>query len=387
MAYQGRIKQSVARNIIVLMVRADDLVTGLAGLTLTITASKDAAAFGAIAPSVTDLGSGVYAIALTSGHTDTLGYLALHITGTDAQTQDAWWDVIDPPATAAGITALQADTDDIQTRIPTALVGGRMDCSVGAMAANVLTATAINADAITAAKVADGTIDAATFAAGAITSTVFAAGAITATVVATDAIDADALADGAITAATFAAGAIDATAIADSAIDAGAIATGAITSAKFAAGAINAAAIADAAIDAATFAAGAIDATAIATDALGSLELAASAVTEIAAAIPTAAAVADSVWDEATSGHLAGGTFGELMALLYGLSNGMVVIDNTTNTSGGLTAARIRVFTSQAAVFAATDGGSGEGEIAVFDVAASYDGPGKLNVYKSRRTS
>ncbi len=55
---------------------------------------------------------------------------------------------------AAAIAAVQADTDDIQTRLPAALVSGRMDVSVGAMASGVLTATAIAADAITAAKVA-----------------------------------------------------------------------------------------------------------------------------------------------------------------------------------------------------------------------------------------
>lgn len=63
---------------------------------------------------------------------------------------------------SADIVALKADTAAIlvdtgttlDARIPAALVSGRMDCSVGAMAANVLTATAINADAITAAKVA-----------------------------------------------------------------------------------------------------------------------------------------------------------------------------------------------------------------------------------------
>ena len=38
------------------------------------------------------------------------------------------------------------DTNDIQTRLPAALVGGRMDSSVGAMAANVLTAAATAAD-------------------------------------------------------------------------------------------------------------------------------------------------------------------------------------------------------------------------------------------------
>lgn len=51
--------------------------------------------------------------------------------------------------------AILVDTGTtLDGRIPAALVGGRMDASVGAMAANVLTATAINADAITAAKVA-----------------------------------------------------------------------------------------------------------------------------------------------------------------------------------------------------------------------------------------
>jgi hypothetical protein len=84
---------------------------------------------------------------------------------------------------ATTAVAIQADTDDIQNRLtiiddfidteiadiqarlPAALVGGRIDASVGAMAANVLTATAINADAITAAKIADGAIDRATLAA------------------------------------------------------------------------------------------------------------------------------------------------------------------------------------------------------------------------------
>lgn len=81
---------------------------------------------------------------------------------------------------------IMADTNDIQTRLPAALVGGRMDSSVGAMAANVLTATAINADAITAAKIADGAIDAATFAAGAINAAAIAADAITDAKVAAD---------------------------------------------------------------------------------------------------------------------------------------------------------------------------------------------------------
>lgn len=53
------------------------------------------------------------------------------------------------------VDGIQADTEDIQNRLPAALVSGRIDASVGAMAANV----------VTAAAVANGAIDAATFAA------------------------------------------------------------------------------------------------------------------------------------------------------------------------------------------------------------------------------
>jgi hypothetical protein len=86
------------------------------------------------------------------------------------------------------VVAVQADTDNIQTRLPAALVGGRMDSDVAVIQANVITATSINADAITAGKIADGAIDAATFAAGAITATVIATGAIDADALATDAV-------------------------------------------------------------------------------------------------------------------------------------------------------------------------------------------------------
>lgn len=64
--------------------------------------------------------------------------------------------------------SVSADVAATKALLPTALVGGRMDASVGAMANGVLTAAAIAADAITAAKIADGAIDAATFAAGAL---------------------------------------------------------------------------------------------------------------------------------------------------------------------------------------------------------------------------
>jgi hypothetical protein len=126
----------------------------------------------------------------------------------------------------AGLTA-------ITSLLPTALVGGRMDSSVGAMASGVLTATAIAADAITDAKVAsDVTIASVTGSVGSVTGAV---GSVTGNV------------GGNVVGSV------------------GSIATGGIA--------------------AASFAAGAIDAAAIATDALGSLELAAGAASEIATAV------------------------------------------------------------------------------------------------------
>lgn len=70
-------------------------------------------------------------------------------------------------------TDVEADTQDIQSRLPAALVSGRIDASVGAMASGVLTATAIAADAITDAKVAsDVTIASVTGAVGSVTGNV-----------------------------------------------------------------------------------------------------------------------------------------------------------------------------------------------------------------------
>lgn len=53
------------------------------------------------------------------------------------------------PATAAGVSAVETDTQDIQSRLPAALVSGRIDASVGAMANNVMTAAAAAGDLTT----------------------------------------------------------------------------------------------------------------------------------------------------------------------------------------------------------------------------------------------
>ena len=83
-----QLKQSTSRNLMIFMTDALDRLSGKAGLTLTITASKDGGAFAAITPTVTDRGNGWYALALTADHTDTLGDFALHVTGTGADPSD-----------------------------------------------------------------------------------------------------------------------------------------------------------------------------------------------------------------------------------------------------------------------------------------------------------
>lgn len=64
-------------------------------------------------------------------------------------------------ATSAALATVQADTDDIQTRLPAALVAGRMDASVGAMATDTLTAAALAASAVTEIQAGLSTLDAA----------------------------------------------------------------------------------------------------------------------------------------------------------------------------------------------------------------------------------
>lgn len=74
-----------------------------------------------------------------------MGLLGANLTAAD----DAVMTRIGAPVGAsisADVAAVQADTDNLQTRIPASLVSGRIDASVGAMASNVMTAAAAASD-------------------------------------------------------------------------------------------------------------------------------------------------------------------------------------------------------------------------------------------------
>jgi len=167
--------------------------TNLASLLATVTAYRhlDTAAQAAATGSVTELGNGLYRFDPSQADTnaDFIGYLftatlaipvgmsfvttagnphdaaAGGLTNLDAtvSTRATQSSVDDLPTNAelatalgtaddavlAAIVAVQADTDNIQTRLPAALMDGRMDSSTGAMAANVMTAAAAASDLAT----------------------------------------------------------------------------------------------------------------------------------------------------------------------------------------------------------------------------------------------
>lgn len=122
--------------------------------------------------------AGWYAITLDATDTDTVGRLqvSVHVAGAlpvwmefqvvEEDTYEFFYasgatpdtDIAaileDTGTTIPGtITTLQADTDDIQTRLPAALVGGAMDSDVSNMQANTVTASALATDA--AEEIAD----------------------------------------------------------------------------------------------------------------------------------------------------------------------------------------------------------------------------------------
>ena len=157
-----------------------DAVTGLTDGSFTKRISKNGAAFAAMTVTITELENGWYSFPLSSGHSDTLGLLTILFTNAGAKQVNLQFrvsvripDDLAFPATSG--RSLQVETDgmvhgDLKEWLgaaPNALVSSRVDSSVGAMAANVLTAAAINAAAFTSAKFAAGALSASAFAQGA----------------------------------------------------------------------------------------------------------------------------------------------------------------------------------------------------------------------------
>jgi hypothetical protein len=96
--------------------------------------------------------------ALVSGRIDaSVGAMQPNVLTASALATDAVSEIQSGLATTANVASVETDTQDIQSRLPAALVGGRIDASVGAMASGVLTAAALAADAV--GEIADGVWD------------------------------------------------------------------------------------------------------------------------------------------------------------------------------------------------------------------------------------
>lgn len=159
------LKVSTNRTVMAFMSDAADNVTGKTGLTLTITASKDGGAFASISPTVVDLGSGWYSLALTTTHTNTAGELALHITGTNANPNDMVMLVVTdlPGATVSSVTGAVGSVTGAVGSVTGAVgsVTGNVGGSVASVTAGVtLAAAAVQAiwDALTSALTVSGSI-------------------------------------------------------------------------------------------------------------------------------------------------------------------------------------------------------------------------------------
>jgi hypothetical protein len=71
-----------------LMIDSADHITGAAGRAPVVLLSKAGGALAAAAGTVTEIGSGLYKIALTAADTNTIGDLALHATATSCDPTD-----------------------------------------------------------------------------------------------------------------------------------------------------------------------------------------------------------------------------------------------------------------------------------------------------------
>src|SRR5574343_507575 len=150
------VKQSTNRNVMVFMTDSSDHVSGKTGLTLTITASKDGAAFASISPTVTERGNGWYNVALTTSHTDTLGDLALHVTSAGADATDKLLVVVTELSgvvasilagaiTAAAIATEAIDADAIKADAVTEIQSG-LATAASIAALNNLSAAQVNTE-------------------------------------------------------------------------------------------------------------------------------------------------------------------------------------------------------------------------------------------------
>jgi hypothetical protein len=112
-----RAQNSTSHPILFFMADTSDHITGLTGLTPTVTLSKNGGSFAAAEGAVSEVGNGWYALAGDADDRDTLGTLILHATATSADTFDmdieiGEGELSSEPAGSSTYTDTIKDTDE-----------------------------------------------------------------------------------------------------------------------------------------------------------------------------------------------------------------------------------------------------------------------------------
>ena|SRR3972149_2279347 len=98
---------------------------------------------------------------------------------------------------------------------------------------------------------------------------------------------------------------------------------------------------------------------------------------------PPSSTIVNAILDELLTSHATVGSVGDAIAIAAGLLQGNFYMDQTNNTDpNGQTFARMRIFRTNTATAAATDGGIGQGEFAIFTVTTTYVGPNKIATHR-----
>jgi hypothetical protein len=156
-------KNVAGQYIYFVLVKASD-GTALTGATVTAYRALDNGSQASATGTTTELANGQYRFNLSQADTnaDYGSYLFTAATAVPVEKTVVFTAANPTDADAFGLSKfadIETDTQDIQSRLPAALVSGRIDSSVGAMAANTLTASALASDAV--AEIQSGSLDAA----------------------------------------------------------------------------------------------------------------------------------------------------------------------------------------------------------------------------------
>lgn len=149
--FGGYLKQSTAKTVrIYVGIDGFQPRTGLVDANwITKSLAKAASVFSGVSPVITERAYGWYEVPLTSAHTDTLGELVLHLEDVQGDSVDVFWlvtvDGTEPTQVLAAVAGVQSDTDNLQGRIPAALISGRIDANVGAMDSTIIANAVLDA--------------------------------------------------------------------------------------------------------------------------------------------------------------------------------------------------------------------------------------------------